>query len=141
MTVRTIIGAAALAAALAAAAGASAQSMDAYPSSFNAGWGRSEGSESRAVQLRNGRDENGNRLIVDGVIQTGSDQSSFFRSDGAGDSGSGAAFGGGTAIGNSLSVNVVGSWNTVIVDSTQINNGDVVAGASNELNGGVDLHD
>jgi holdfast attachment protein HfaA len=142
MTVRTTIGAAALAAAVLGAAGAaSAQSLDSYSASFNAGWGRTSGSESRPVQLRNGRDENGNRLIVDGVMQTGADQSSFSSSDGAYDSGSGAGYGGNTAIGNSLSVNVVGSWNTVIVDSTQINNGDVIAGRSGELNGGVELHD
>ena len=38
-----------------------------------------------------------------------------------------------TAIGNSLNVVVTGSWNTVIVDSKQINNGDQNADVS--LNG------
>jgi hypothetical protein len=39
-------------------------------------------------------------------------------------------------------VNVIGSWNTVIIDCNQINNGDVVAGRSGtELNGGLDFND
>ena len=45
--------------------------------------------------------------------------------------------GGATAIGNNLNVTVQGNWNTVIIDSTQINNGDVTANV--ELNGQVDL--
>jgi holdfast attachment protein HfaA len=138
MTATRPFGPALLFAALLAtsATGAAAQSMDSTGGDFNAGWGRSLGQESRGVTLRNGRDENGNRLIVDGLIQTGEDQSSFSRGDA---NGSGAGYGGNTAVGNNLAVNVIGSWNTVIVDSTQINNGDVVAG--NELNGGVDLND
>lgn len=138
MTARPIITAAALAAALLGGGAAAAQSLDSNGAEFSAGWGRSPGQESRAYRVTGGRDADGNRLIVDGIIQSGEDQSSFGRSDG----GSGAGYGGSTAVGNSLSVSVVGSWNTVIVDSTQINNGDVVAGRSaGELNGGVDLHD
>jgi holdfast attachment protein HfaA len=147
----TCVGALALAAAALSAAPAAAQSMNSYSSSFNAGWGRTSGDESRPVQLRNARDENGNRLFVDGVMQTGADQSSYSSSStgGAFDGGSGAGFGGNTAIGNNLNVNVVGNWNTVIVNSTQINNGDVIAGGKravnthgdDELNGGVDLND
>lgn len=136
-----------LAASLSALAGAaSAQSMNTPSASFNSGWGSSPGQESRPVALRNGRDGNGNRLIVDGVMQTGSDQSSYAHSDtsGAYDKGAGAGYGGSTAIGNNLLVSVNGSWNTVIVDSTQINNGDVIATGkvvTGELNGGLDLHD
>lgn len=138
-----------LLAAAALAGPAAAQSIDSYSASFNAGWGRNSGDESRGFRPKAGRDANGNRLIVDGIIQTGADQSSYAHSEtgGAFDSGSGAGFGGGnTAIGNNLSVNVIGNWNTVIVDSTQINNGDVIAGGRraadpNELNGGVDLND
>ena len=44
--------------------------------------------------------------------------------------GTGAGFGGATAIGNNLTVITQGSWNTVIVNSTQINNGDVTANAT-----------
>lgn len=136
------IGALAALAALAGASQAAAQSIDSYSASFNSGWGSNPGSGNRGIELRNGRDGNGNRLIVDGIMQTGADQSSYARSDtgGAFDSGSGAGFGANTAIGNSLSVNVIGSWNTVIVDSTQINNGDVVAG-NTDLNGGLDFND
>ena len=90
------------------------------------------------------RDANGNRLIVDGIIQSGA--SSYSRQtggvasaySGAGrGSGSGAAIGGSTAIGNQLNVVVQGSWNTVIVNSNQTNNGDVTAGTA--LNGNIDL--
>jgi len=121
------------AAALAAGAtGAAAQSMSSNSASFNAGWGRSAGQENWGASY-NTRDENGNRVIIDGVIQSGADQSSFTRTDlgGASASGSGAGFGGATAIGNNLSVVTQGNWNTVIVDSTQINNGDVTANAPN----------
>lgn len=76
----------------------------------------------------------GNRLIVNGIIQ--SDASSYFESDGAnGDirtSGAdyfatGAATQTSTAVGNLLTVSVVGSWNTVIVNSTQSNTGNITA--------------
>jgi len=75
------------------------------------------------------RSEAGNRVIVDGVIQTG-----------VGVSSQGGLFGGGvgsgaTAIGNQLNVNVTGRYNTVIVNSNQINNGDINANAT--ANGNV----
>ncbi|MBO6796932.1 holdfast anchoring protein HfaA [Maricaulis sp.] len=70
------------------------------------------------------RSSAGNRVIIDGVIQTGVGVSSQLN----------GLFGGGvganaTAIGNQLNVNVTGQWNTVIVNSTQINNGNVNANA------------
>ena len=70
------------------------------------------------------RSSAGNRVIIDGVIQTGVGVSSQLN----------GLFGGGvganaTAIGNQLNVNVTGQWNTVIVNSTQINNGDINANA------------
>ena len=87
------------------------------------------------------RDANGNLVITDGVTQVGSDQSMFSRSgstSGASDSYSGAgAVGGASAIGNNLSVNVLGNYNTVVVNSTQVNNGDV--SATTVLNGKVNL--
>ncbi|WP_370366560.1 holdfast anchoring protein HfaA [Maricaulis sp.] len=75
------------------------------------------------------RSEAGNRVIIDGVIQTG-----------VGVSSEGGLFGGGvgsgaTAIGNQLNVNVSGRYNTVIINSTQINNGDINANAN--ANGNV----
>jgi holdfast attachment protein HfaA len=51
----------------------------------------------------------------------------------AGTGGLGAAYGGATAIGNSLNVVTVGSNNTVVVNSTQTNNGNQNASVS--LNG------
>ena len=126
--------------ALALVGPATAQSMGATSASYNAGYGRNPGDENRAVDS-NTRDANGNRLIVDGIIQTGVSNSAFARSDafGAGFGGGGVGFGGATAIGNNLVVITQGSWNTVIIDSTQINNGDVNADV--DLNGEIDLDD
>jgi len=98
--------------------------------SYNAGYGRTAGQENRMVDYST-RDASGNRVIVDGVMLTGDDQSVFSRggTSGAFDaySGVGSQGGGGTAIGNNLVVITQGSYNTVIVDSTQINNGNVTA--------------
>ena len=78
---------------------------------------------------------------MDGVTQIGSDQSMFAKSGsttGASDAYSGAgAIGGATAIGNNLSVNVSGQYNTVIVNSSQTNTGSV--SATTTLNGKVNL--
>lgn len=80
------------------------------------------------------RDQIGNRLIVNGIIQENA--SSFFQSDGPADDptrsgadyfSSGAGSSSGTAIGNLLTVSVTGSWNTVIVNSDQTNTGDISA--------------
>jgi holdfast attachment protein HfaA len=90
------------------------------------------------------RDINGNRLIVDGRIITGDDLSSFSTNSLAsgGQSLSGAGFfnqpqGQTSAIGNQLNVITEGSFNTVIVNSNQTNNGDQTA----ILNGELDLND
>lgn len=143
-----ILGLAAAAAATFAAGSAAAQSMNTPSGSFTAGWGRSTTSQNGGIELSRARDASHNRLIVDGVMQTGEDQSSYSESDtgGAYDRHTGAGRGGAyTAIGNNLSVVVQGNWNTVIVDSTQINNGDVIAGPKageqGELNGGVNIDD
>jgi holdfast attachment protein HfaA len=67
------------------------------------------------------RDENGNRVIVNGRMEiegtlTGGLMDSFS-----------GGIGSAQAIGNQLNVITQGDYNTVIVDSTQINNGDVIA--------------
>ena len=49
--------------------------------------------------------------------------------------GFGAGIASGTAVGNQLNVITQGSWNTVIVNSTQINNGN----QTTVLNGKIDL--
>lgn len=119
---------------------AAAQSMGANSAGFNAGYGRVAGQENHVVDYST-RDANGNRVIVDGVMLTGADQSvySSSRSSGSLDSYSGVGslggYAGATAIGNNLTVITQGSNNTVIVNSNQVNNGNVSAGAS--TNGGV----
>ena len=122
---------ASLAVNLVVAAPAIAQSMDTNSAAYNAGYGRVAGSENHPVVVST-RDANGNRVIVDGLILTGEDQSSFSRTSGAIDSyaGVGSSSGGSTAVGNSLVVVTQGSYNTVIVNSTQTNTGQVTAGTT-----------
>jgi holdfast attachment protein HfaA len=120
---------------------AAAQSMSTNSASFNAGYGRSSGQENRMVDYST-RDVNGNRVIVDGVMLTGADQSvySSSRSSGSLDAYSGVGglggYAGSTAIGNNLTVITQGNNNTVIVNSNQVNNGNVSAG-SNVVKGGT----
>jgi holdfast attachment protein HfaA len=125
--------------AIAAAQSAGSAGMGTY----QAGYGGSRYTTARP-QTGSTRDQNGNRLIVDGIIQAGASSyssatggvSSSFSGAGAGANG-GTAIGGSTAIGNSLNVVVQGNHNTVIVNSTQTNNGNVTAGTS--LNGTLRL--
>jgi holdfast attachment protein HfaA len=114
-------------------------------SQFQAGYGGARQAVS-TPQTGSNRDARGNRLIVDGIIQAGA--SSYSRSSagasssyaGAGASANGSTvIGGATAIGNNLNVVVQGDHNTVIVNSRQINNGDITAGTA--LNGTLDLDD
>jgi holdfast attachment protein HfaA len=87
----------------------------------------------------NTRDASGNRIILDGRIMTGMDNSSLSTSSASAgawsQSTAGAGFSSGTAVGNQLNVITQGNWNTVIVNSTQINNGD----QTTVLNGKIDL--
>ena len=121
---------------IAFAGSAAAQSNDfSNSATYNAGVGIQPGGENRAIDAGT-RDENGNRIIVNGVL-SGSDaynrQENVQTTGGVGSRGTPLA----TAVGNSLNVKVEGSWNTVIVDSTQINNG--TQRASVALNGDLDL--
>lgn len=112
---------------------------------FQSGYG---GSRYTTAQSQTGstRDANGNRLIVDGVIQAGASSyssrtsgvSSSYSGSGS-TTGAGTNIGGATAIGNSLNVVVQGNRNTVIVNSRQTNNGNITAGTV--LNGTLDLND
>jgi holdfast attachment protein HfaA len=123
---------------LAAAGAASAQSMNANSASFNAGYGRITDQENDPVNVSL-RDANGNLTIVDGVIQTGEDSSVFANigSGGAVDTVSGAGTSSNaSAVANNLVVVTEGSNNTVIVNSTQTNSGNVTANASS-VSGGV----
>lgn len=104
---------------------------------YQAGYGGARYTTARP-QTGSTRDQNGNRLIINGIIQAGASSyssttggvSSSFSGVGGAD---GSAIAGSTAIGNSLNVVVQGDHNTVIVNSTQTNTGAVSAGTS--LNG------
>ncbi len=120
------------------AGAAVAQSMTTSSASFNGGYGRFNGQENHPVDFSI-RDANGNLTAIDGILTaTGGSLASNSGTASASASASGSFSGGvgglasasATAIGNSLSVVTQGNYNTVIVNSTQINNGDVTANAS-----------
>ncbi|MCP5432599.1 MAG: holdfast anchoring protein HfaA [Alphaproteobacteria bacterium] len=100
---------------------------------FNTPYGFRMGEENQPIEGST-RDENGNRLIVDGRIMS---SASFSRSSSLSEfhsAGVGSAFdSSATAIGNNLSIVTQGSFNTVIVDSTQINNGNQEAVLNGKL--------
>jgi holdfast attachment protein HfaA len=130
--VKRLTAAAVAATALAALASqAGAQTMTTNSASFNGGYGRYNGQENRPINVDT-TDANNNTVLINGLFQASS--SSIFggasaRLSGAADSFSGAGGLGGsaTAIGNNLNVVVQGSYNTVIVQSQQTNNGDITA--------------
>ncbi|WP_298696869.1 holdfast anchoring protein HfaA [Brevundimonas sp.] len=110
---------------------------------FQVGYGGSRYTTARQA-TGSTRDANGNRLVIDGIIQTGASSYSSASGgvasaySGAGGSGNGQTqIGGATAIGNSLNVVVQGNNNTVIVNSNQTNTGNVTAGTA--LNGNLRL--
>jgi holdfast attachment protein HfaA len=131
-------------------ANAQAASNPAYGQSgdFERPFGFSYGQESQGFDA-NTRDANGNRLILDGRIMTGMDASTFSSATASASSWaqsmSGAGFSNGSssnqAIGNQLNVITNGNYNTVIVNSTQTNNGNQTATSSTALNGKIDLND
>jgi holdfast attachment protein HfaA len=140
MPVRLKVAAATVLVAAALPVAALAQSSgSAGLGAYSAGYG---GSRYTTAQPQSGstRDSNGNRLIVNGIIQTGASAYSA-TSGGVGSSGhvsgNGQTIGSSTAIGNSLNVVVQGNHNTVIVNSSQVNNGNVTAGT--DLNGTLRL--
>lgn len=111
--------------------------------SYNSGYGMAAGQENQAVNPSL-RDQNGNLTVVNGQFTS----SSFSRQTGVQSMGtisSGAlsslgtsqagvgSYGTATAIGNSLNVVTVGNNNTVVVNSSQINNGN--QSASTSING------
>jgi holdfast attachment protein HfaA len=119
------------------AGAAQAQSMNANAASYNAGYGRSTDQENQVVDTSL-RDANGNLVIVDGVIQVGQDNSVFANigAGGAVDTVSGVGSNSSaSAIANNLVVVTQGNDNTVIINSTQTNSGNVTATSS--VSGGV----
>lgn len=109
---------------------------------YQAGYGGSRYTTAQA-QTGSTRDANGNRLVVNGIIQSGasnySSQSGGAASAyaGAGRGNGASTIGGSTAIGNNLNVVVQGNHNTVVVNSSQVNSGNVTAGT--DLNGTLRL--
>ena len=138
LTLMTVAAAAVLA--VLPAGSAVAQSTgSAGAGQFQAGYGASRYTTAQASRGTT-RDANGNRLVVDGIIQqngsaysrSDSNASSSYLNGGVG-SGGGTNIGGSTAIGNNLNVVVQGNRNTVVVNSNQTNNGAINAGTT--LNG------
>lgn len=115
-------GAALVAAALLAGTGAIAQTSPSYANEFSRPYGLNPGDETRPYDPRT-RDLNGNRVIVDGVMVVGDDLSALpLGLYNSGNGGMGFS-GTGMAIGNQLNVTTTGSFNNVVVNSNQINNG------------------
>lgn len=140
MPFRTLTLMAVMATGALAAVDASAQSTgSAGAAQFQAGYGAARYTTARPSQGTT-RDADGNRLVTNGIIQSGAGSYSS-SSSGASSSGSisrtgngsGTNIGGATAIGNNLNVVVQGNRNTVVVNSTQNNSGAITAGAA--LNG------
>lgn len=102
-------------------------------------YGTSPGQENAPI-TGSTRDGNGNRVIVNGMYvgNNYSSSSSDLLTYGVGRSGTGTSGGTtATAVGNLLNVDVVGNYNTVIVNADQQNEGDQTV----ILNGGVNLDD
>lgn len=115
---------------LAASASGAAQAGDWTNSAAYNGYGAATQNQSSSYSMR---DANGNLTMVDGRVTS----STYSQGSGAQWAGGGVGGGGGlnaygqaTAIGNQLSVVVIGSRNTTIIDSTQINNGNQTATAN-----------
>ena len=126
-----------LALALLSALGASAAEAQSWSSASNYnGYGAGTQNTPSNFQLR---DPNGNLTLVNGQFQgaqyssQSGTQFAGATSGGVGMSGAGTQYGQASAIGNSLNVVVLGSHNTTVVDSTQLNSGNQTATV--ELNG------
>jgi len=109
------------------------------PSEWSRPYGQAYGSETQAYQ---GARRGGNRVVINGLMQTGvgvSAQTSVFTQSAAGvgvntSSGSSLSYGpfasaGASAVGNQLNVVVNGNYNTVVVNSRQTNTGNITANA------------
>jgi holdfast attachment protein HfaA len=111
--------------ALAFAATANADPIPSSAGDFSRGYGMGWESFDTPINPAT-RDENGNRTIVNGRMEIEGSLSGGLQDSFA--SGIGAS----SAIGNQLNVITQGNYNTVIVDSTQINNGDITAVVGDE---------
>ncbi len=112
--------------------GSTAAQAQAWNNSSNYnGYGSSNMNSASNYSLR---DANGNMTLVNGQFETASNysaqsgaQNASAYGGGVGTSGAGTQYGQASAIGNSLNVVVLGSHNTTVVDTTQINNGNQTA--------------
>ncbi|HEY4077351.1 MAG TPA: holdfast anchoring protein HfaA [Rhizomicrobium sp.] len=122
---KTIIALAVLATSIAATA---AQAGDWTNSAMYNGYGATTQNQASSYSMR---DANGNLTMVNGQITSSSYASSGAQAyaGGVGTGGAQSTYGEATAIGNQLNVVVVGSHNTTIIDSSQINNGNQTATA------------
>jgi holdfast attachment protein HfaA len=136
----------ALFAAGALAPAAFAQSSN--PSDWSRPYGQAPGSETRPYS---GARTAGNRVVLNGIIQTGvgvsAQAQAYANADASASIGlSGSMMGGNGqygpfasanafAVGNQLNVIVNGNYNTVVVNSRQTNNGDVTANADANADG------
>lgn len=107
-----------------------------YLSEFERPYGFGYGEESRPFDARS-RDISGNRVVINGLIEGGTGLGTSLYTGWGQTEGASGMLGTGTAVGNQLNVITNGSNNTVIIDATQINNGD----QSVVLNGELDLND
>ena len=117
-----------------AAATTGAQAVDySNAATYNSAYGMEAGQENATVNPSL-RDANGNLTVVNGQFTSSqmSKQSGVQTMSGLSGSGTstGAAYGTASAIGNSLNVVTTGNYNTVIVNSTQTNNGNQTATVS-----------
>ncbi|MGJ3232609.1 MAG: holdfast anchoring protein HfaA [Oceanicaulis sp.] len=132
--------AAVLTAATALSGAATAQAS--HPSDWSRPYGQAPGQETQPYA--GARTRAGNRVVINGIIQTGVGVSAQASAYGQIQAGAGVEGGGSfspwasanaSAIGNQLNVVVNGNYNTVVVNSNQVNNGDVTANAGANANG------
>ena len=106
-------------------------------SSYSVGMGMAPGEENMGANGST-RDANGNRVFINGVAEgmanPVTDMAAQFSGGNPNGTTSGVgSYGQATAIGNNLDVQVSGMWNTVIVNSTQINKGDQSASLNGKI--------
>ena len=107
-----------------------------YLSEFERPYGYGYGQEEQPFNAGT-RDANGNRVVVNGLIGGGTGLGFGLNTGWGQTDGASGMIGSGTAVGNQLNVITNGSTNTIIIDATQINNGD----QSVVLNGELNLND
>ena len=106
---------------------ASAQAGDWTNAALYNGYGTNTQNQPSAYSMR---DANGNLTLVNGQVAPSIFQQSSgaqYAGGGVGASGAVSTYGQANAIGNQLSVVVLGSHNTTIIDSTQTNTGNQTA--------------